>query len=167
MKKLLLTALLFAGIANAEEATDTKWTNNKHGQPVVIASSHKDKFIMSQDCNGNAVLTLYDFATYNADTEGKVITYKFRVDKSETYAGQSKVQRVDDFYAIRVWPNEEQLMELMKGNTLRIVYKLGQGGFGGMEVYTLKGYTSAMLKAPNSCADGSDEYFNLDDEVYF
>ena len=165
MKKLLITALLFAGISHAAEVNDGKWVNNKHGVPIVVASSHKDRFLMSQDCNGDAVLTFFDFANYNADANGRSITYKLRVDEGEIYAGKSYIQGVDDFYGIRVYPTEEQFMELMKGNTLRVIYKLSDGTYGGMETYTLKGYTSSMLKAPNACTNEAEEYFNLDGDA--
>lgn len=168
---LLLTSVLLvaATTANAEEVNTYRWVNNNHNLAVVMARSHDTKFALAENCAGNVVLSMFDFTNYNAASLGKYITFKWRVDKGKTYSSSAKVQETEDnMYAIRIAPDAAGTAALRAGNTLRIVYKLpNDKGYGGMEEYTLRGLTTALNRASDSCADGSSEYFDLSNEGYF
>ena len=163
MNKLLALALSFtlAGVVNAAELNSEYWINNKHDVPVVLSSSHETRFLFAQDCNGDAVMSFVDLDNYKASTVGRTITYKYRIDKGTTYSVQSKIEEMNGMYGIRMYPTLEQLQEFVVGDTLRVVYKLSDGAYGGMETYTLRGFTSALSKTGNACESEASEYFDL------
>lgn len=156
-----LIGFLLAGVVNAAEPSSTYWTNNKHGVPMVLSSSHDTRFVFVQDCNGDAIVSFIDLDNYKASTVGRTITYKYRIDKGTTYSVQSQIEEMNGLYGIRMYPTLEQLQEFVVGDTLRVVYKLSDGAYGGMETYTLRGFTGALSKTGNACKSEASEYFDL------
>jgi len=163
MTKLLAIVLstMLAGLVNASEVNSEHWTLNDNNVPVVISSSHAGRFLVAQDCNGDAVMSFVDLDNYKANGIGRTITYRYRIDKGETYSVQSKIEEMHGLYGIRMYPTLKQVQEFILGDTLRVVYKLEGGGYGGMETYTLRGFTGALAKSGNACASEANEYFDL------
>lgn len=165
MNKLFIIAIaLFSIAAQSAQVNQHRWVINDVGLAAVLASSHDDKVLVAQKCYGKLAFSMYDFANYNQEIQGRIISFKWRVDKNAIYEERLKVLANDDgTHGLLLQVNDEQTKTIINGDKLRMVF-LSEGEYKNMETYTLTGLKYIFTRAKDDC---TNEFFNSASESYF
>lgn len=164
---LIVAFLVVGNLAKAETPNQLSWTVNTVGVAVIVETDSDNKFAAVAKCGGESILFLYDLKNYKHSDIGKVLSVKLRVDRNPIKSTYGTLTEDNDNVALVIEGSNELIPSMKRGSYLRVAFKSEDNSkYSIIEKYSLKGFTSAVTRSKDFCAQEVMEYFPDDGDFF-